>query len=94
MLQSQFRFLQNGEKMPKHLEKRFPQWREEIDCLLQSDPDFRAVCREYEETANALAFWVRLSQQAARQIARQKAECKELLRELEAEIRMTLESSK
>lgn len=77
--------------MLKPLEKRFPHWQAVIKRLRQSDPDFRAVCREYEETAKALDFWVRLSKQAMRQIDRQKLACKELLQELETEIRMTLE---
>lgn len=77
--------------MPKHLAKHFPQWQERIEQLLRSDPDFRAVCQEYEEAAKALAFWIQLSQLSLRQIERQKAECKELMQELEAEIRMTLE---
>lgn len=77
--------------MPKHLEKRFPHWQEKIGDLFQADADFRALCREYEETSKTLDFWIRLSKQALRQIDRQKLGCEELLRELETEIRMALE---
>lgn len=77
--------------MPKHLAKRFPQWQEKIEHLLRSDPDFRALCLEYEETAKALAFCTQLSKLSLRQIERQKAECKELLQELQTEVRLTLE---
>lgn len=78
--------------MPKHLEKHFPEWQEKIGHLFCVDPDFRAVCNEYEATAKALAFWVWLSKMAMTQIQQQKAECKALLRELETEIRMTLDA--
>lgn len=76
--------------MLKHFEKHFPQWQEQMERLSTEDPDFRALCGEYEETAKTLAFWVWLSRLPARQIDRQKHESKELLRELETEILMTL----
>jgi hypothetical protein len=76
--------------MLKHLEKRFPQWQKQIEQLFKDDPDFRASCGEYEETAKTLAFWIWLSRLPARQINRQKHEHKELLQELETEILMTL----
>ena len=61
-----------------------------MERLSTEDPDFRALCGEYEETAKTLAFWVWLSRLPARQINRQKHEHKELLQELETEILMTL----
>lgn len=77
--------------MLKSLEQRFPEWQTVIKRLRQVDPDFRAVCQEYEETARALAFWIRLSKLSLREIKRQKAACQELLHELETDIRMMLE---
>lgn len=74
-----------------HLKKRFPQWREKIEQLSGDDPDFRALCREYEETARTLAFWIRLTRLPLHLIDRQKQDCKEVLREMETEILLMLD---
>lgn len=76
--------------MLRYLEKRFPQQRKNIEELFGDDPDFRALCREYEETAQMLAFWIRLSRLPLTQINRQNQDCKEALREMETEILLML----
>ena len=75
-----------------HLAKRFPQWQAKIEQMFHDDPDFQALCREYEETARTLAFWDQLSRLPMKQIARQKLDCKEFLQELETDILMILEN--
>lgn len=64
---------------------------EEIERLFNDDPDFRALCNNYEETARTLKFWIKLSQSSAKLIDREKHDCKEYLLELETDILMTLQ---
>ena len=82
----------NHKKMLKHLERRFPQWQVIIEQLFNNDPDFRALCNNYEETAKTLAFWIRLSRLPAKLIDREKHDCKAFLQELETDIILTLQS--
>lgn len=77
--------------MLTHLVKRFPQRREKIEQLFGDDPDFRALCREYEETTRMLAFWIRLARLPLKQLDRQKQDCKEVLQEMEIEILLTID---
>jgi hypothetical protein len=80
--------------MLKHLKKRLPECGERMEWLFKANPDFRALCVDYEEAAKTLAFWQLLSKLPTKQIDRQISDHKELLQELETEIRMTLQEHK
>ena len=77
--------------MLKLLMKHFPEYQERIARLYQADTDFRGLCADYEEVAQTLAFWLQLSKLPAKQIERHITDGKELLQELETEIRMALQ---
>lgn len=62
-----------------------------MEWLFKANPDFKALCTDYEEAAKTLAFWLNLSRLPARRIDRQISDCRELLQELETEIRLTLQ---
>ena len=77
--------------MLTHVLKRFPQWREKIEQLFCDDPDFRALCCEYEETTRTLAFWIQLERLPHKRIDQQKQDCQEALQEMETDILFMLD---
>lgn len=77
--------------MLKRLKKHLPECREKIEWLCRANPDFRTLCTDYDEAAQTLAFWLRLSKLPAKKIDRQISDCKELLQELETEIFVALQ---
>ena len=41
-----------------HIRKRFPEMSETIDILVAEDPEFRAICEDYDDCVNALRYWI------------------------------------
>jgi hypothetical protein len=69
------------------LARRFPQHASTIRRLEARDPDFRAICADYDEAQRALKHW-----QAAGEAAPERvAEYRQILVELEAEALAILE---
>ena len=62
---------------------RFPDQKAMILRLLQDRDSFRTLCRDYQECANALAYWKRT---AAEEAPLRRKEYDELLKDLEQEI--------
>jgi hypothetical protein len=40
-----------------HIRKRFPDENDTIDLLMAHDPEFRAICEDYDACVNALRYW-------------------------------------
>jgi hypothetical protein len=68
--------------------ERFPDHRAEVVRRMVADTDFRSLCQDYEDCAQALARW----SQAAEASPDRVTEYTQLLEELEQEIREILES--
>jgi hypothetical protein len=68
--------------------ERFPDHRAEIVRRLVVGSEFRSLCQEYEDCAQALAHW----SQAAEESPGRVTEYTQLLEELEQEIREILET--
>ena len=43
--------------MARHIRKRFPDKKQSIDRLLAEDPEFLALCEDYDVCVNALQYW-------------------------------------
>ena len=43
--------------MARHIRKRFPDKKQSIDLLMSKDPDFVALCEDYDVCVNALRYW-------------------------------------
>jgi crotonobetainyl-CoA:carnitine CoA-transferase CaiB-like acyl-CoA transferase len=66
-----------------HIRERFPDKSDNIALLLVMDPEFRAMCEDYDDCINALQYWDRSEVPEA---ASRVAEYRNLVRELEEEI--------
>ena len=75
--------------MTDHVYRKFPNYMEAIQSLLQKDPTFREICADYEEICTWLHDYCRSK-------GRPSKECdfaRELIRELEDEITEVLRSA-
>ena len=75
--------------MTDHVCRKFPNYMEVIQSLLQKDPTFREICADYEEICTWLHDYCRSK-------GRPSKECdfaRELIRELEDEITEVLRSA-
>ena len=45
--------------MAHHIRKRFPDKKESIDRLMAEDPEFLALCEDYDICVNALQHWTK-----------------------------------
>ena len=75
-----------GDEIGSTLARRFPQYASKIRRLRARDPDFRAICDDYNDARSALKHW-----EAAGQ-AERAAEYREILKELEEEVLAILEA--
>jgi hypothetical protein len=66
-----------------HVFSRFPDQKAVVLRLLQESDPFRTLCRDYQQCANALAYWKRTT---AEEAPLRRKEYHELLEELEQEI--------
>jgi uncharacterized protein YdcH (DUF465 family) len=70
------------------LVRRFPDRARSIRRLHATDPEFRAICEDYDEALGALEYW-----QAADQSCQKKAvEYRQLVTELEDELVAALQA--
>jgi len=67
--------------------ERFPDHRTELVQRLVVDSEFRSLCQEYEDCAQALSRWSQVAESSPDRVT----EYSELLEELEREIREALE---
>ena len=44
--------------MARHIRERFPDKKQSIDRLMAEDPEFLALCDDYDVCVNALRYWV------------------------------------
>lgn len=70
-----------------HIRKRFPDKTHTIDLLMAQDPEFRAICEDYDACINALRYWIKSKEPEAE--IRVK-EYRALVRELQEEITQAL----
>ena len=68
--------------------ERFPDQRAEVVHRLVVDPDFRSLCQDYEDCAQALVRWSQVAETTPDRVT----EYTQLLEELEQEIQETLET--
>ena len=74
-----------------HIRKRFPDKTHTIDLLMAQDPEFRAICEDYDACINALRYWIKSKEPEAE--IRVK-EYRALVRELQEEITQALVAMK
>jgi uncharacterized protein YdcH (DUF465 family) len=68
---------------PHHIRERFPEKRDRIDRLMVEDPEFLALCEDYDACVNALHYWAESREPEAKPRVH---EYRNLVRELEAEV--------
>ena len=71
----------NGEI--RHILKRLPEKKPKIESLLAKDPEFVALCEDYDDCVNALGYW---NQSNAPEAETRANEYRILIQELEEEI--------
>ena len=80
-------------KQSEFLESHFPDYPLTIRCLLRDDPDFRELCDDYEDAANALHFLLSTQGRSARRAREYRVLVVELEAEIEAALRIENSSS-
>ncbi len=43
--------------MERHIRERFPEKKHRIDRLMANDPEFLALCEDYDTCVKALEYW-------------------------------------
>ncbi|MBW1784091.1 MAG: hypothetical protein JRL30_25550 [Deltaproteobacteria bacterium] len=77
--------------MAYHILTRFPEKKDNIDLLMTQDPEFLALCEDYDACVNALQYW------AGSKMPKAKIRVNEyrmLIQELQDEISQALEAPK
>ena len=74
-----------------HIRERFPDKNHAIDLLIAENPEFRAICEDYEACINALRYWGKSKEPEAEIRAN---EYRTLIRELEEEATQALAALK
>ena len=70
-----------------HIRERFPDQKHSIDLLMAEDPEFLALCEDYEVCVEALRHWEQSKEPEAKNRVN---EYRTLTRELEEEIAQAL----
>jgi hypothetical protein len=71
-----------------HIGERFSDQKHRIDLLMAEDPEFPALCEDYDACVNALRYW---SESKAPEAEIRINEYRTLIEELEKEITQALE---
>ena len=45
--------------MERHIQERFPDKKQSIEQLMAEDPEFLALCEDYDVCVNALQYWAK-----------------------------------
>ena len=72
---------------PHDIRERFPDKRDSIDRLMAEDPEFLALCEEYDACVNALQYWAKSKEPEAEIRVN---EYRNLIQELEEELNTVL----
>jgi hypothetical protein len=67
----------------RHIRERFPDKKQSLDLLMAEDPEFLALCEDYDACVNALRYWTRSKEPEAKTRVN---EYRALVRDLEEEI--------
>ena len=73
--------------MARHIRKRFPDKKQSIDRLMAENPEFLAVCEDYDVCIEALQHWEQSKEPEAKTRVN---EYRTLIKELEEEISQAL----
>jgi hypothetical protein len=73
----------------RHIRERFPDKKHIIDLLMAKDPDFLALCEDYDACVDALRYWTKSEKSEAETRVN---EYRTLVRELQEEIAQALEA--
>ena len=73
-----------------HIRRRFPEKSETLALLMAEDPEFRAICEDYDDCVHACRYWAQSKDPDAE--IRVK-EYRTLIKELENEIIEALDSN-
>ena len=73
----------------RHIRERFPDKKHSIDLLMAEDPEFLALCEDYDACVEALRYWAK-SKEPETKI--RVNEYRALVRELHEEIAQALEA--
>ena len=75
----------------RHIRERFADKEHSIDLLMAEDPEFLALCEDYDACVDALGYWTRSKEPEAETRVN---EYRDLIRELEKEVTEALEAMK
>ena len=67
----------------RYIRNRFPDKKNAIDLLIAEDPEFRAICEDYDACINALRYWAKSKEPEAEIRVN---EYRTLVQELEEEV--------
>jgi hypothetical protein len=70
-----------------HIRERFPDKKYSIDLLMAEDPEFLALCQDYDICVDALRYWAKSKEPEAKTRVH---EYRALIQELEDEINQAL----
>ena len=76
---------------PHHIRERFPDKKTSIERRIAGDPEFLALCEDYDACVNALQYWAKSKEPEAEIRVH---EYRNLVQELEAELVETLAARK
>ena len=68
---------------PRHIRERFPDQKRTLDHLMAQDPEFLALCEDYNACVDAFRYWI---QSEAPETKSRTDEYRTLIRELQEEI--------
>ena len=68
---------------PHHIRERFPDKNRSLDLLMAEDPEFLALCEDYDACVDALRYWAKSEAPEAKTRVN---EYRALVRELEEEV--------
>jgi hypothetical protein len=71
----------------RHIRERFPDKNHRINLLMAKDPEFLALCEDYDVCVDALRYWAKSEEPEAES---RFNEYRTLIQELEDEINQTL----
>ena len=71
----------------RHIREQFPDKKQSLDLLMAEDPEFLALCEDYDACVNALRYWTQSKEPEAKTRVN---EYRVLVRDLEEEVTSTL----
>jgi len=71
----------------QHLQETFADQKDSIDTLSEKDPEFRSLCRDFDDCVDALRYWIASGDPGSEDKAQ---EYRDLLGALHGEIRLIL----